>query len=565
MTSIVTRPANVRRAMQLQEAGVHPLLARLFAARDIDSPTQTRDDLSNLLPPESMTNCLAAGVLLADTITAGKKLLIAGDYDCDGATAVALGVRVMRQMGAVVDYLLPDRFRLGYGLSPALVDLAAQREPGLIITVDNGIADVAGAKRAKQLGIPVLVTDHHLPGQQLPDVACIVNPNQSGCSFASKSIAGVGVMFYVLLALRAELRKRGVFNQQTQPNLASWLDLVALGTVADVVPLDHNNRILVNHGLRLIRQGKATPGLMALFKSSGRNQGSISSIDLGFIAAPRLNAAGRMKDMTLGVECLLCDNPVQALAMAQKLEEKNHERRERELSMREDAEQRLKGMDSRNVNVAGLALFDASWHLGIVGILAARLKDKLHRPVFAFAPGNDNYIKGSGRSIAGFHLRDALDLINKRAPGMLKLFGGHAAAAGVTIMLEDFERFAEMFHQVAAEQLGEEELTRILETDGYLEDAYYTLPIADMLRNVVWGQGFPPPLFNDTFQVSQQKLLQGKHLRLQLRRGATAFSAICFNHSRPVGDTVNATFRLEINSFRGVESLQLNVVHLEYE
>ena len=543
---------------------MHPLLARLFAARGVGGAHEIDDDFKALIPPASLKNCEDAGVLLAGAIATQKKLLIVGDYDCDGATATALGLRGLSAMGATVDYLLPERFKLGYGLSPALVELAAEREPGLIITVDNGIADVDGVARANELGISVLITDHHLPGAELPAAECIVNPNQPGCDFASKSLAGVGVMFYVLLSLRSELRRQGVFAQCGEPRLADLLDLVALGTVADVVRLDHNNRILVSQGLKRIRLGQTRPGLLAIFKAAGRRDLSkISTSDLSFVAAPRLNAAGRMDDMSLGVECLLSDDPARALGLAQQLEQKNNERRHREQHMQAEAEARLAEMDARQVDQAALAIFDPGWHPGIVGILASRLKDKLHRPVFAFACGEGGIIKGSGRSILGLHLRDLLDLMHKRAPDLLLHFGGHAAAAGATIRQEDFERFVELFQTIAADHLGEAELTRTLESDGSLEDAYYTLPVARMLQETVWGQAFPAPLFTEQFRVRRQKLLQDKHLSLELQKGHTPLSGICFNYAQPVGDTVRASFRLESNHYRGVEQLQLNIVHLE--
>ncbi len=563
MTRIVTRNAPPRTVWQLEQQGLHPLLARLYAARGVQDKAELDYELKSLLPPASLTHATDAAQILADAIEAEARLLIIGDYDCDGATATAVGMRALKSLGADVNFLLPDRFKLGYGLSPEIVDLAAQQAPDLIITVDNGIASLEGVARAQQHGIATLITDHHLPGETLPAADCIVNPNQPGCDFPSKCIAGVGVMFYVMLALRAELRERGYFAERPEPNFADLLDLVALGTVADVVKLDRNNRILVSQGLKRVRAGRMQAGLAALFKAAGRDPRKATAMDFGFILGPRLNAAGRLADMRLGVECLLTDDPARALQIAQQLDAFNRERRDIEADMQEQALHLLEGMAIDDA-APGVALFDPSWHEGVVGILASRIKDKLHRPVFAFAPGEGGIIKGSGRSIPGLHLRDALDLVAKRAPGLLVRFGGHAMAAGATLREDDFERFQQLFAQVASELLDPADLTRTLETDGALEGGFLTLDTARLLENEIWGQGFPAPLFMDEFEVEQQRVLKEKHLKLRLRKGNNRLDAIQFNFTtQPNSHSTRLVYRLSINEYMGVESTQLMVEHLE--
>ncbi|MCE1182979.1 MAG: single-stranded-DNA-specific exonuclease RecJ [Rhodocyclales bacterium] len=562
MTRIVTRKSAPRTVWQLEQQGLHPLLARLYAARGVTDKAELDYELKSLLPPNTLTNAPEAAQMLADAIEAEAKLLIIGDYDCDGATATAVGMRALKALGADVDFLLPDRFKLGYGLSPEIVDLAAQQMPDLIITVDNGIASLEGVARAQQHGIATLITDHHLPGESLPAADCIVNPNQPGCDFPSKNIAGVGVMFYVMLALRAELRERGFFADRPEPNFADLLDLVALGTVADGVKLDRNNRILVSQGLKRVRAGRMQAGLAALFKAGGRDHKKATAMDFGFILGPRLNAAGRLADMRLGVECLLTDDPARALTIAQELDAFNRERREIESGMQEQALQLLESAEFDD-NAPGIALFDPEWHEGVVGILASRIKEKLHRPVFAFAPGEGGIIKGSGRSIPGLHLRDALDLVAKRHPGLLIRFGGHAMAAGATLRAEDFEQFRASFAQVASELLDPADLTRTLETDGELEGGYISLETARLLENEIWGQGFPPPLFSDEFEVEQQRVLKEKHLKLRLRKGNSRLDAIQFNFATQPGPRTRLVYRLAINEYMGVESPQLMVEHLE--
>ena len=565
MTRLVRRQIPPRAVWALEQSGIPPLLARLYAARGIASPEQADSQLKNLLPLDDLKGSAEAGVLLADAIQAGKRLLIVADYDCDGATACAVGIRGLRSLGAQVDYLVPNRFKTGYGLSPEVVVIAAEMKPDMIITVDNGIASNAGVAEANRLGIATLVTDHHLPGDLLPDAAAIVNPNQPGCRFASKSIAGVGVMFYTLLALRAEMRKRGLFADKPEPNLAALLDLVALGTVADVVQLDRNNRILVAQGLLRMRGGQLCPGLRALFRCAGRDPNTASTFDLGFALGPRLNAAGRLADMSLGIECLITDDPARALNIAQQLDALNRERRVIEAGMREAADALLVKLD--NSERSSISLFDSTWHQGVIGILAGRIKEQLHRPTFAFAPADSEIkngeLRGSGRSIPGFHLRDALDLVSKRHPDLLKRFGGHAAAAGVTIDEVNFERFASALEVVTQELMSPNDLTRTLVTDGELESAYFSLDNVRLMEAQVWGQGFAQPLFEDVFQVDKQRLLKDVHLKLQLSKGGARFEAIRFNFAASVPDKIRAAYRLSINEFNGMQSVQLMLEHIE--
>ena len=571
MTQIKPRHVPPRLQWQLEQQGVPPLLARLYASRGVVAQNELAYDLSALIPPAQLTHAAAAAELLADAIEAEAKILIVADYDCDGATACAVGIRALRAFGAKVDYLVPNRFTDGYGLSPEIVDLAAQQSPDLIVTVDNGIASVEGVARAHELGIATLITDHHLPGESLPAADGIVNPNQPGCTFPSKNLAGVGVLFYVMLALRAELRARGAFAEgRAEFNLASLLDLVALGTVADVVPLDRNNRILVAQGLKRMREGRLTPGLRALFSAAGRDPAKTTSQDLGFIIGPRLNAAGRLADMSLGIEALITDDEARALNIAQQLDALNRERKGIESEMQAQAlahlatlEENASPESSGASEQAGVSLFHPEWHQGVIGILASRLKEKLHRPVFAFARGAEHEVKGSGRSIPGLHLRDALDLLAKRAPGLLLRFGGHAMAAGVTLKEVDLPRFRELFAQIAEQLLAPADLTRTLETDGGLEAAYLSLQTVRLLDNEVWGQGFAAPLFDDEFIVEQQRILKEKHLKMRLRKGEHCLDAIWFNFSQTPSATIRAAYRLTINEYNGVQTPQLMIEHVE--
>jgi single-stranded-DNA-specific exonuclease len=561
MTTITTRRVPQRELHMLIQQGVHPLLARILVARGVRSAAELAYGLAALIPPGELKNAEAAGELLADHIAAGKRLLIVADYDCDGATACAVGVRALRAFGAHVDYLVPNRFETGYGLSPQVVEIAARRTPDLLITVDNGIASVEGVAEARRRGIATLVTDHHLPGDTLPDAACIVDPSQPGDRFPSKSIAGVGVMFYVMLATRAALRRRGAFASRAEPNLADLLDLVALGTVADVVKLDHNNRILVSQGLARIRSGRMQPGIQALFGIAGRDPRRAGAFDLGFAIGPRLNAAGRLADMGLGIECLITDDLARALNIAQELDALNRERRELEAGMQRDAEALLAEFDPGQA--ATVCLYDAGWHQGVVGLLAARVKDRVHRPVFAFAPSGQGELRGSGRSVPGLHLRDALDLVSKRAPGLLLRFGGHAAAAGLTLPAGGLEIFRDLVEAAVREMVDPGTLARNVETDGSLEVAYASLETARLLDKEVWGQGFPPPVFLDEFVVENQRLVGDKHLKLRLARDGQRFNAMLFRHEAPVPGRIRGAYRLAVDEFNGAQSVQLTVEHWE--
>ncbi|MDR2112420.1 MAG: single-stranded-DNA-specific exonuclease RecJ [Candidatus Accumulibacter sp.] len=576
MTRLQARRVPPRPQWQLERQGLPPLLARLYAARGVETKSELDYSLGELIPPDRLTNAAAAAALLADAIEAQARILIVADYDCDGATACAVGVRALRAMagdsGATVDYLVPNRFTDGYGLSPEIVDLAAAKSPDLLVTVDNGIASLAGVARANELGIATLITDHHLPGDELPGADCIVNPNQPACGFPSKCIAGVGVMFYVMLALRAELRARGWFGESVgipEPNLGALLDLVALGTVADVVRLDRNNRILVGQGLKRLRGGRVNPGIRALFSAAGRDPAKAGGADLGFMIGPRLNAAGRLADMSLGIEALITDDEARALNIARELDRLNRERKDIESDMREQALAHLEAIDEESGAAAApaITLFHPEWHQGVIGILASRIKDKRHRPVFAFARADvanaDGELKGSGRSIPGLHLRDALDLMSKREPGLLKRFGGHAMAAGATIREADLPRFGELFARIAGECIAPADLTHTLETDGGLEEGYFSIATARLLENEIWGQGFPAPLFEDEFIVENQRVLKEKHLKLRLRKGPLAIDAILFNFTHAPGAAIRAAYRLSVNEYNGAQSLQLLIEHFE--
>ncbi|NMG33226.1 single-stranded-DNA-specific exonuclease RecJ [Azoarcus sp. TTM-91] len=561
MIQIQPRAISQRTVAALMDAGIHPLLARLYAARGIRARNELDYGLRALLPPDALTGTREAAVLLADAIEAGARMVIVADYDCDGATACAVGIRALRTFGADVHYLVPDRVTLGYGLTPAMVEIAARLEPDLLITVDNGIASVEGIAAARAHGMATLITDHHLPGDELPEADVIVNPNQPGCDFPSKCLAGVGAMFYTMLALRAELRERGAFENGREPNLGDLLDLVALGTVADVVKLDHNNRILVSQGLQRMRAGRMQPGIRALFAAAGRDPARASGFDLGFALGPRLNAAGRLSDMSLGIECLITDDPGRALNIAQELDKLNRERRSIEAEMQEEAAARLEGFDAEGS--ASIALFEPDWHQGVIGIVAGRVKEKLHRPTVAFARGNEGELKGSGRSIPGLHLRDALDLVTKRHPDLIVRFGGHAMAAGLTIREADYPRFREAFEEIVSGLLEPADLQRRIETDGALETGYLSLDSARLLDQEIWGQGFPAPVFNDVFRVERQRLLKDRHLKLELGKQGSRYEAVRFNHADGAPDTIHAAFRLAVNEYNGVSSVQLMLEHFE--
>jgi single-stranded-DNA-specific exonuclease len=538
---------------------MEPRLARLFAARGVLDAREVSSSLPGLVPPDRLDQVGQAAELLADEIAAGRRILVVADYDADGATACAVALRALRAMGAKAGFLVPDRFRFGYGLTPEIVRLAAERSPDLLVTVDNGIASVEGVAEANRLGMRVLVTDHHLPGAERPDAACIVNPNQAGCGFPSKNLAGVGVIFYVMTALRAELRRRGAFAGRAEPNLAALLDLVALGTVADVVKLDANNRILVAQGLARIRAGECCAGIRALMAVAGREPRRAGAYDLGFVVGPRLNAAGRLDDMTIGIECLLTDDPGVAMGFAQKLDSLNRERREIEARMQDSALAMLAGVDPGDG--WSLTVHRPEWHAGVVGLLASRLKDRFHRPVFAFAADADGRLKGSGRSIAGLHLRDALDLVAKRSPDVIERFGGHAAAAGLTLHAGRLGEFGAAFESVARELLTPADLEQRLETDGELAPGDITFEFAAELRRHVWGQGFPEPRFSGRFAIEGHRVVGLKHSRLTLGLGGRRFSAMRFGEAGPFPAEIDAVYRLDVNEFNGSETLQLIVEH----
>jgi len=542
----------------LQAQGLPNLLARLLAARSVTAEDWSLQEMPHLLKPDALTGATRMAQLLADAIAQQKRILIIGDYDADGATATSVAMRGLGIMGARVDFLVPNRFEYGYGLTPEIVALAATQQPEVILTVDNGIASIDGVAAAKALGMQVLITDHHLPGEQAPAADCIVNPNQRGCDFPSKHLAGVGVMFYVLIALRAELKQRGMLAED-EVHLGSLLDLVALGTVADLVRLDTNNRILVRQGLKRIRQGLACPGILAILKLAGRDSTQVNAQDLGFYVGPRLNAAGRLDDMTIGIRCLLADTPQEAMQYAQQLHVLNAERKQIEAEMQWDAMADL-AQDFKDTQYT-ISVFQPDWHQGVIGILASRIKERFHRPVIAFADAGDGLIKGSGRSIAGLHLRDALDLVTKQQPDLIVKFGGHAMAAGLSIRAVDFARFQHTFEQVVQGLIDAETLQEVLETDGCLEVHEMTMQTAELLTQQVWGQGFPQPVFYDRFQVLQQRILGEKHLKLRLQKHNQQFDAIYFQHAELLPEQIEIAYALQVNEFNGNRNLQLQVMH----
>ncbi len=549
-----------------------PLLTRLYAARGVQSVAELDKGLARLIPYQQLKGIDAAVQLLVQALEQRQRILIVGDFDADGATASSVGVLGLRMLGAAhVDYLVPNRFEYGYGLTPEIVAVALTRTPDLLLTVDNGISSVEGVAAAKAAGLTVLVTDHHLPGPELPAADAIVNPNQPGCEFPSKALAGVGVMFYVLLALRAKLRELGWFAKADlpEPNLGELLDLVALGSVADVVPLDANNRILVHQGLARIRAGRARPGLRAVLEVAGRQHGRITSTDLGFILGPRLNAAGRLDDMSLGIECLLCEDEGLARDMAQQLDELNKDRKSIEQGMQREALAQLKDLPLADMPF-GLCLFEPDWHQGVIGILASRLKERYHRPAIAFADAGDGLLKGSARSVPGLHIRDALDAVAAKHPGLISKFGGHAMAAGLSLPQENYGAFAAAFDAEVRRQLSEDDLTGRLLSDGQLGVEEFHLELAKALRHAgPWGQHFPEPLFHGVFQIVQQRLVGEKHLKLVLKTecGGQTLDGIAFNIDREVWPNPNVrwvelAYKLDVNEYQGRESVQLMVAHI---
>ncbi|PJE43169.1 MAG: single-stranded-DNA-specific exonuclease RecJ [Pseudomonas sp.] len=548
-----------------------PLLTRLYAARGVQSVAELDKGLARLIPYQQLKGMDTAVDLLVLGLQQGQRMLIVGDFDADGATASTVGVLGLRMLGAAhVDYLVPNRFEYGYGLTPEIVAVALEREPQLLITVDNGISSVEGVAAAKAAGLTVLVTDHHLPGAELPAADAIVNPNQPGCAFPSKALAGVGVMFYVLLALRAQLRETGWFTaQRPEPNLGELLDLVALGSVADVVPLDANNRILVHQGLARIRAGRARPGLRAILEVAGRDHRRITSTDLGFILGPRLNAAGRLDDMALGIECLLCEDEALARDMAVQLDQLNQDRKAIEQGMQREALAQLKDLPLEDMPF-GLCLFEADWHQGVIGILASRMKERYHRPTIAFADAGDGVLKGSARSVPGFHIRDALDAVAAKHPELISKFGGHAMAAGLSLPQANFAAFAAAFDAEVRRQLCEDDLTGRLLSDGALSIEEFHLPLAKELRNAgPWGQHFPEPLFHGVFQLVQQRVVGERHLKVVLKSecGSVQLDGIAFGVDReiwpnPTVRWVELAYKLDVNEYRGQESVQLLIAHI---
>lgn len=567
---ILERDVPPRACWTLEQAGVHPLLARLYASRGVQNKAELDDGLAHLLPPQTLKGAKEAAAMLADALADDLHLCIVADYDCDGATACAVALRGLRALGAKrVDYLVPDRVIDGYGLTPPIAERVRAKGADLLITVDNGIASLEGVARARELGLQVLITDHHLPGADAPNAHVIVNPNQQGCTFASKSMAGVGVMFYVMLALRAELRQRGAYAAQAQPKLDDLLPLVALGTVADVVKLDENNRRLVAQGLKRIRTGAMPAGLEALFRAAARDARKASTFDFGFALGPRINAAGRLSDMTLGIECLVTDDRSRADELAKLLDSINRDRRDIEGGMREQAFDIAESLfDDGHPPPAAISVFDPDFHEGVVGIVASRIKDKMHRPTFVFAPsaapGKEHELKGSGRSIPGFHLRDALDLVAKRHPGVLLKFGGHAMAAGCSIAKEHFNTFAQALAQVADECLDAATLTRRLETDGPLAPEYRRTDVVDTLHREVWGQGFAPPTFSEELEVVSQRLVGEKHLALKLKHHGDAVDGIWFGHTEPLPKRVKLAFRFDADEWQGVRRVRFLVEGAEF-
>ena len=557
---------------------IHPVLKRVYGARDIKTADDLDYSLQKLLPFEDLSNIQEAVALLADAIKNDKRILIVADFDADGATSCTVGLQGLRQMGATdVVYVVPNRFEFGYGLSPEIVEVAAKMSPDLLVTVDNGISSVEGVQRARDKGIDVLITDHHLPGEQLPNANAIVNPNQVGDKFQSKMLAGVGVMFYILVALRAHLRDQNWFQEQklTEPNLAELLDLVALGTVADVVPMDRNNRLLVSQGLARIRSGNCRPGIKALLLAANRTLERVTAQDMGFAVGPRLNAAGRLSDMSLGIECLMSDDEMQARNMAVRLDELNKERREIQNDMQEQALIDITELDLGDTEMPfGVCLFNEDWHQGVVGILASKIKDKLHRPVIAFAKDEDGFIKGSARSISCVHIRDVLDTIAGQNPGLIDKFGGHAMAAGLTLKEIDFEAFKKAFDQELRRFIAEEDLNGSLLSDGELTATEITIGLANEIQKAgPWGQGFPEPQFDGEFELIESRIVGEKHLKLQLRAQVNGkgqgkiIDAIAFNFTDEAWsekpERVHTVYRLDINEFRGRRQLQLMIENIE--
>ncbi len=587
MPEIVVRDAPATAIKHLEAEGLHPTLARIYAGRGVTSARDLSTEFSGLASPESMLNLSRMAEILADAMASNKRLLIVADYDADGATACAVGILALRSFGAQVDYLVPNRFQYGYGLSPEIARLAHEQfRPDILITVDNGISSLEGVEECNRLGMNVLITDHHLPGPRLPEAACIVNPNQTGCTFPSKNLAGVGVMFYLMVALRAELRARhagtptnhgarppgpdtaaafvapAATPNGNEPNLAALLPLVALGTVADVVALDHNNRLLIHQGLRRIRAERIPPGISALFQVAGRDPRRATTRDLGFAIAPRLNAAGRLSDMAMGIECLVSQELSRGVQIAQELNRLNQERREIELDMQGEALAELEATEFGDS--CTLSLFNPAWHQGVIGILAGRIKDRFHRPTIMFGRSETGELRGSGRSISGLHLRDALERVSVQHPGLIIRFGGHAAAAGLTINEHNLDPFRKAFEEAARNMLAPADLKRVIVTDGELAIEEHRLDLVEQMDQGVWGQGFPRPLFHGTFEVVSQRIVGRRHLKLKLARSGQLLDAIVFGNSEAMPPRIRAVYRLDANDFQGQRNLQLIVEHWQH-
>ena len=575
MKRLVRRASNARLALDLEQKVQSALLARLFAQRDIVDQSEIDFSLGNLLPPDSMKGLTEAANVVASTIVNREKIIIVGDFDADGATSTALMVHCLRACEADVDYLVPNRFEFGYGLTPEIVAVAAKMQPALIVTVDNGISSVDGVGAANVLGIKTVITDHHLPGDVVPAATAIVNPNQTGCAFPSKALAGVGVSFYLLSAVRKVLRQKSWFEQKqlSEPLLADYLDLVALGTIADVVPFDKNNRVLVNEGIRRMRAGKIRPGIRALLAVSGTNFKKLVSRDIAFGVAPRLNAAGRLEDMSIGIECLLSETDAGAVVLAEQLDGINKARRSIEDEMKDQAIEIVKAAvasnsESTKTEKYGVCLYNASWHQGVVGIIASRIKDRVHRPTIAFAKVSDTEIKGSARSIHGLHIRDALDAIATANPGLIDKFGGHAMAAGLSLPLARFAEFAALFDAEARKGLSKGDLEQQVVSDGELEGKFNLATARKIAEAAPWGQGFPEPVFDGEFEIIDQRILGGRHLKLRLLKDDELIDAIAFNHNRLIEErTKRMAYRIDINEYRGLEKVQLIIeaVDLDFE
>ena len=548
------RPINHDVKEALIEIGFHPKLAVLYSARDIKSPKNISYELENLIPPKSLLSANSAAKFLAEHIDKKNKIIIIGDYDADGATASACGVLGLKKFGADVSFIVPNRFKFGYGLTPEIVELASEKKPDLIITVDNGIASIEGVSNAREKGIDVLITDHHLPADILPDANFIINPNQPDCKFPSKNLCGVGVIFYLLLSLRAFYRNEGKFSNTSEPKLSDLLELVCLGTVADLVTLDFNNRILVSSGIKKMRSGMGNYGIRAIAKLSKKNIYEMKTSDLSFSIAPKLNAAGRLADMSLGIKCLISETLDEALLYAKQLISLNDQRRFIETGMLETA---LSSINiTTNINYS-ITLFNSNWHQGVIGIIASRLKEKYYRPTIIFAKDDNGLLKGSGRSISSFHLRDALDLVSKEYPEIIVTFGGHAMAAGLTIKEEDFNNFSKAFEQIAKRLLSEDDLNLTVDVDSSILDDDLDYKTVNLINKEIWGQGFPPPLFLDEFNIISQKIVAEKHTKLYLSKDEINYDAVFFNNVQTQPDRIRAIYSIEVNDFNGTISNQI--------